>query len=217
MIKRQLHNFRPGRKALSWLVPLQLRPPRCQARFLPAPEQRHTNLTQSRKDAKSPSNGLRIGRIAWRLCVNSIRSKALSPLRSASAVQEITSRASVRFRRFNQPSRQIPVSVHGAAQQNVITVCFVKEDVLLKWAKNDDEQPVAQTRMRKSGNRPKQRMLSEQLTAARWRSAISQFALTAYHSNWRSTSAMKSPDLRAFMRRRFWRAPARGWRRSRIL
>ena len=36
-------------------------------------------------------------------------------------------------------------------------------------------------------------------------------------SNWRSTSEMKSSDLRALMRRRFWRAPVCGWRQSPIL
>src|SRR5665647_1320363 len=53
--------------------------------------------------------------------------------------------------------------MHGAVQQNVITVGFVKEDVLLKWAKDDDEPPAAQTGMRKSRDRAKQRMLHEQL------------------------------------------------------
>src|ERR1017187_1235400 len=86
------------------------------------------------------------------------------PAPATSLFFAMPSAASVRFRRFNQSVRQFPVAVHGAAQQNVITIGFVKEDMLLKRKKDDDEPPVAQTRMRKSGDRAKQRMLNAQLT-----------------------------------------------------
>ena len=56
------------------------------------------------------------------------------------------------------------MSVHGSTQQNVIIFRFIKEDVFLKRTKYNDESPVAQARMRKPGDRAKQRMFSEQLT-----------------------------------------------------
>jgi len=58
------------------------------------------------------------------------------------------------------------MSVHGAAQQNVIAVRFIEEDVLLEWAKHDDEPPVAKTRMGKSGAWTKPRMLGEQVASS---------------------------------------------------
>jgi hypothetical protein len=83
---------------------------------------------------------------------------------------------SVRFRWFHLSLRQISMSMHGAAQHDIIAVRFIEEDVLLEWTKHDDEPPVTQTRMGKSGARTEPRMSGEQMAGSyqHWRDSAPQ-------------------------------------------
>ena len=111
--------------------------------------------------------------------------------------------------------------VHGASHHHVVADRFVEQDVLFEWAENDEESPVTKARMSEAAWRPKLRVLSEE-SAGGFHGVKVAFrhvparVLTAYHSNCRSTSAMKLSDLRTLMTQGIScvPAPARGYRRS---
>jgi hypothetical protein len=70
--------------------------------------------------------------------------------------------SSVGTGRLEQPATQLALAVHGAAHQDVVTLDFVEEYVLLEWAEDDKEAPPAQTRMSKAGAWSKLRMFCEE-------------------------------------------------------
>ena len=56
--------------------------------------------------------------------------------------------------------------MHGAAKHDIATVYLIEDDVLLKWAEDNDESPFAKPGMNQSGIGAKQRMLTDQLAGS---------------------------------------------------
>jgi hypothetical protein len=67
-------------------------------------------------------------------------------------------------RRFEEPSRQVTVPVHGPTHHHVSTGHFVKENVLLERTKDEEEPPIAQAWMIETAARSRKWMLPEQVT-----------------------------------------------------
>ncbi len=72
---------------------------------------------------------------------------------------------SIRLRWFEQSAEQITVPVHCALQHHFVGQHFVKQDLIVEWPENEEEAPLAQTRVGEAAARAKMRLPARQITS----------------------------------------------------